>query len=236
MDSLKDNWLTDGLIDLEYKKYVLLAYLKTVRESFGRIELYPKLAELIVHYRKLVALRENKAALFESFPKELSLENLKTYEVQYRKLMEDDLVMKEIESILEFSLPQIKSSLDEGSSIYDFVESKCELTPVGVVPLYANEGYLFITQPPEQSTEVYRYQVSFFQNSDSMRSLQTQHVCSTSWHLSNPYESIKLNLTRQFPDLPNPAAFLIISRMKFPYTQTLVPIAKRLLVRHLAKS
>ncbi len=41
MESLKDNWLTEGLIDFEYKKYVLLAYMKRVKESFGRVELYP---------------------------------------------------------------------------------------------------------------------------------------------------------------------------------------------------
>ncbi len=43
MDKLKDNWLTDGLIDYEFKKYQLLAYFKQVKESFQRIELYPYL-------------------------------------------------------------------------------------------------------------------------------------------------------------------------------------------------
>ena len=38
---LNSTWLTDGLIDLEYKKYVLLAYLKNARDSFDRVELYP---------------------------------------------------------------------------------------------------------------------------------------------------------------------------------------------------
>jgi hypothetical protein len=41
MEKLKENWLTEGLIDFEYKKYVLLAYLKSVKESFSRVELYP---------------------------------------------------------------------------------------------------------------------------------------------------------------------------------------------------
>jgi hypothetical protein len=41
MESLKDNWLTDGLIDFEYKQYMLLAYFKSVKESFNRVELYP---------------------------------------------------------------------------------------------------------------------------------------------------------------------------------------------------
>ena len=74
-------------------------------------------------------------------------------EVNYRKIIEDDAIMKEIESIMDFALPQLKGSMDKCSSIYEFVESKCELSPVGVVPLYAREGYMFITQPPENETQ-----------------------------------------------------------------------------------
>ncbi len=237
MDNLKDNWLTDGLIDLEYKKYMLLAYIKKVRESFGRIELYPYLSDLVFHYRNLVALRENKALIFESFPKELSLENLRMLELNYNKMIEDDIVMQEIESIMEFAVPQLKDSMEEGSTIYEFVESKCQLSPVGVVPLYSNEGYMFITQPPENETEVFRYQITVYQNSlEPMRGLQTQHVYTTRYNYSNTYEQMKLTLIRQYSDLPNPAAFLVLSKMKFPYLQTLVPVAKRLLVKHLTKA
>jgi hypothetical protein len=235
MESLKDNWLTDGLIDFEYKKYLLLAYLKRVQESFGRIELYPHLSDLVFHYRNLVALRENKALIYDAFPEELSLENLKMLELNYKKMIQDDAVMQEIESIMEFALPQFKDSMNEGSSIYEFVESKCELSPVGLVPIYTHEGYLFITQPPEKETNVYRYQVTVYQSSlETMRGLETRLVCTTNYTFSNTYEHMKLMLIRQFTDLPNPAAFLILSRMKFPYLQTLVPVAKRLLVKHLS--
>jgi hypothetical protein len=237
MESLKDNWLTDGLIDFEYKKYILLAYLRRVQESFKRVELYPQLSDLVFHYRNLVALRENKALIYDAFPKELSLENLKMLELNYKKIVEDDAVMGEIESIMEFAVPQFRDSMNEGSSIYEFVESKCELSPVGVVPIYTHEGYMFITQPPENETNVYRYQVTVFQNSaETMRGLETRLIEKTHYTFTNTYEQMKLTLIRQYADLPNPAAFLVLSRMKFPYLQTLVPVAKRLLVKHLSKT
>jgi len=237
MEKLKDNWLTEGLIDFEYKKYVLLAYLKKVRESFGRVELYPHLSDLVFHYRNLKSLRENKSLILDSFPKELSLDNLKMLELNYRKIVGDDAVMQEIESILEFALPQVKDSVQEGSSIYDFVESNCELSPVGVVPLYIQEGYLFLTQPPQNETNVYRYQTTVYQNSaEMMRGLETRWVLTTNYTFSNTYEHMKLELIRQFSDLPNPAAFLVLAKKRFPYTQTLVPVAKRLLVKHLSKA
>ncbi len=237
MESLKKEWLTDGLIDFEYKKYVLLAYLKSAKESFGRVELYPFLTDLVFHYRNLLTLKENKTLIHDAFPKEFSPDSFRKLEVTYRKIIEDDAVMKEIESIVEFALPQFKSSLDEGSSIYDYVESQCELSQIGLASLYTNEGYLFISQPPQKDTDVYRYQVSIFDSvSESMRGLNTTFLKTTARSFVNSYENMKLQLLKEFAELPNPSVYLITSKLKFPYHQTLMPIAKRLLIKHISKT
>ena len=236
MEKLPNDWLTQGLIDFEYKKYVLLAYLQTVKNSFNQVQLYPFLGDLVFHYRNLIAVKENQKLIRESFPREISVEDFQKLELTYRKLIEHDAVMTELESIIEFAIPQIKESLNEGSVIYEYVESKCEISPVGVTPLYASEGYLFVTQPPERETNVYRYQVSIFNDSqEQLRSLNTQFVDCVSRSLVNTYENIKLDLIRRYQDLPNPATFLILSKMKFPLTETLMPVAKRLFVKHISK-
>ena len=51
---LKENWLTEGLIDFEYKKYQLLAYLKRVKDSFNKVELYPFLSDLVFSFSPLL--------------------------------------------------------------------------------------------------------------------------------------------------------------------------------------
>lgn len=236
MEKLPNDWLTQGLIDFEYKKYVLLAYLQTVKNSFSRVQLYPFMGDLVFHYRNLIAVKENQQLIRESFPREISVEDFQKLELTYRELIEDDAVMSELESIIEFAIPQIKESLQEGSVIYEYVESKCEISPVGVTPLYANEGYLFVTQPPEKETIVYRYQVSIFNDSqEQLRSLNTQFVENVEKNIVNTYESIKLNLIKRYQDLPNPATYLILSKIKFPLTETLMPVAKRLFVKHISK-
>jgi hypothetical protein len=237
MEKLSKDWLTQGLIDFEYKKYLLLAYLQTVKKSFGKVELYPFLADLVFHYRNLQAVKENKTLIRDSFPKEISLEEFKKLELSYRELVEDDAIMSQLESIIEFAIPQIKDSLHEGTVIYEYVESQCEISPVGVTPLYANEGYLFVTQPPEKETKVYRYQVSIFEDSkEQLRSLNTQFIEEVNKNPLNTYERIKLDLIRRYKDLPNPAAFLVLSKMKFPFVETLMPVAKRLFVKHISQS
>jgi len=60
MAELKQDWLTDGPIDFEYKKYLLLAYMQHVGQEFDARKLYPKFSELVEHYRNLETLREQK--------------------------------------------------------------------------------------------------------------------------------------------------------------------------------
>jgi hypothetical protein len=236
MERLSKDWLTQGLIDFEYKKYVLLAYFQTVKKSFGRVELYPFLSDLVSHYQNLVAVKENKTLIRESFPKELSLEEFKRLELSYREMIEDDSIMNEITSIIEWALPQFKGSLEEGSVIYEYVESQCEISPVGVTPLYAREGYLFVTIPPEKETNVYRYQLSIFgEQYNQHRSLNTEFIETVPKSPVTPYESIKINLVKRFKQLPNPATYLILSRVRFPFSETLMPVAKRLLVGHISR-
>jgi hypothetical protein len=237
MKKLNENWLTQGLIDYEYKKYVLLAYLKTVHDSFGRVELYPFLADLVFHYQNLIRVKDNKDLIFESFPKEISKEDFNRLQLSYKKIVEDDSTMQEIASIIEFAIPKMKNSLEKGSQIYEIVESNCEISPIGLMPLYAAEGYLFVTQPPAKETNLYRYQVSIFDNAaEKMRGLNIRYLDTIRKGLVQSYEHIKLDLIKQYKDLPNPAAFLAVSKMRFPYEPTLMPVVKRLLVKHISSS
>lgn len=237
MERLNDGWLTEGLIDFEYKKYQLMAYFKHVKESFNRVELYPFLSDLVFHYRNLLQVKDNHSLLRDSFPKEISPEGLKNLELNYRRMIADDMLMQELESIIAFAVPQFKLSLDEGAFIYDYVESRCEISPVGLTSLYAKEGYLFIAQPPEKETNVYRYQVTIFeQSSELMQGIHTQHLLTAPRTIGNTYEHLKLTLIRQYTELPNPSVYLVLSKLKFPYDKTLMPIARRLLVKQLSKA
>lgn len=235
MDALRENWLTEGLIDFEYKKYVLLGYLSRVRSAFNKTELYPFLSDLVVHYRNLVTFKENKALINDAFPVELSPESIRKLELTWNKLIEDDAIMKELESIISFALPEFKNSLDEGAQIYEYVESNCEISPIGLSSLYAHEGYLFLSQPPQKETNVYRYQLTIFeQSAEAMRGIHMQHVKTTERSLVNTYEQMKLQLIREYTSLPNPCVYLIHSKVRLPYAQTLVPVAKRLLIKQLS--
>ncbi|MEQ9229735.1 MAG: hypothetical protein RIF46_03575, partial [Cyclobacteriaceae bacterium] len=229
------DWLTEGLVDYEYKKYILLAYLKDIRKRFNHSELYPFMSDLVFHYQNLIKVRDNKQLLFENFPKTLSRADFVKLKLTYDKLIKDDEVMSVIEDLIGFALPKLEHVLEEGRELYEFVESNIEFSSVGVAPIYDQEGYLLLNQDCENKVSIYRYQMTLFERSDEKyRSLTTDFIGSEVRSIVSTYESIKMLLIKNFSDLPNPATYLAISKLKFPIQETVLPIAKRMLVKELS--
>jgi hypothetical protein len=232
MKGLPEDWLTQGLIDFEYKKYLLLAYLQEVQRSFDRQALYPILAELVQHYQSLIRLQENKSKLQEAMPKKLAGADLQRLRLMYERLVEDDELMQELNAILDFSIPLMKTTLDKGKNIYEHVESKVSLQPVGIFPLYAREGYLMVQERMKVEMLIYRYQVQVFQQEgERFGGIHLEFLEQQPISLMNTCEHIKLSLVRRYRDLPNPATFSFFSEHNYPLEETLLPVAKRQLVR-----
>ncbi|MCH7414217.1 hypothetical protein MM213_12015 [Belliella sp. R4-6] len=233
MKNLSENWITEGWIDFEYKKYLLLAYLKGVGANFKQVKLYPPLADLIHHYGKLKSFEEDKNQLKASFPKLLEGPDFKNMKLNYKPIFIDDDTMKHLEEIVHYSLPQFKSYIEEGRSIYDFLENEMLIEPIGISPLYQNEGYVMLSQEDSKEILIYKYKVSLFQNSiDKFKGIMLQFIKNVRLSLVNTFEDIKLGLVKDYQELPNPATFRIHSRYQIPLQESLIPITKRLLLKN----
>lgn len=235
MKSLSETWFADGFIDFELKKYTLLAYLQNITSQFNENKLYPQLADLIFHYNNLVAFRENKKYLQEQFPKKFSGIQMEKLQLLYEQMIEDDELMQELEAIIQYASGQMKSTITSGTEIYEFVEDKLNIFPVGLLPIETNEGYFFLSEGSYRETRVYQYRLSFFEkHQEKYRSIKTEFISQYERNIVNTYEYIKIDLIRNRKTLPNPAVYSIETPLKFPVDETLLPIAKRSLVRYLA--
>lgn len=235
MKTLSETWFADGYIDFELKKYVLLAYLQEVTKFFNENKLYPQLGDIIFHYNNLVAFRENKKYLQEQFPKKLTGIQMEKLQVLYEQIIEDDELMQELEDIIQFSTGKMKTAISSGSQIYEFVEENLNIFPVGLVPLDTNEGYFFLSEGSYRRTIVYQYRLSFFEKHDEkFRAIRTEFVSEWERNIVNSYENIKAELLRAKRDLPNPAVYSIETDLSFPIAETLLPVAKRSLVRYIS--
>ena len=97
-------------------------------------------------------------------------------------------------------------------------------------------GYFFLCDGYAKDTRVFQYRMSFFEKHDEKyRSIKTNFVAQWERNFVNTYESIKSELIRNKTDLPNPAVYGIETSLSIPLEETLLPIAKRCLVKYISQ-
>jgi hypothetical protein len=236
MKRLSETWFAEGYIDFELKKYTLLAYLQEVNKYFGENKLYPQLADVVFHYTNLVAFRENKKFLQEHFPKKMTGIQMEKLQLLYQQMIEDDELMQELEEIINYAAENMKSTLQTGADIYEFVEDKLNITPVGIIPLDLKEGYFFLVSGNTKIAMTYHYRLSIFEKHDEKyRSIKTVLLDKWQRSIASTYEHTKAELIRHHAQLPNPAVYSIETGLSFPVDETLLPIAKRSLVKFITE-
>lgn len=235
MKTLSETWFAEGFIDFELKKYTLLAYLQGISKGFGENKLYPQLSDIIFHYNNIIAFRQNKKFLQEHFPKRLTGVQMEKLSILYEQVIEDTELMKELEDIIHYASGEMKKTIDDGTNIYEFVEEKINILPVGLVPLDNTEGYFFLNNGNQKDTHVYQYRLTFFEKHDEKyRGIKTDYIDRWYRSISSTYENIKADLIRRKRDLPNPAVYAMETSLNFPVEETLLPVAKRYLVKFIA--
>lgn len=235
--ALSETWFLDGYIDFELQKYKLLAYLQEVNKYFNANKLYPQLADVIFHYRNLSDFRENKRLLQNQFPKELSKVNMEKLELVYKEMLQDGDIMAELEDIVNYAMTKMKGTISSGTEIYELVEQQLYIEPVGILPLYKNEGYLLLRYKQNSEVKAYNYTISMLQASEAnYTAMKMEYIDSFTKNISVTYEQIKRQIINMIQTLPNPAVYFIESTLEVPLKETLLPIAKRALVRHISRN
>lgn len=235
MKTLSETWFVDGYIDFELKKYRLLDYLQAINRYFDETKLYPQLADVIFHFNNLIGFRENKQYLQQQFPKRLSRVDLDRLQVIYEKMVTDDELMEELENIIRYAIEEMQGTIREGKEIYDQVEDEMNIIPVGIIPLTREEGYMFVDNGVVRETRVYEFHITLFERQhEKYRAMRTVYVDTWLRNFINTHESIKSELIRKRQHLPNPAVFSVITETTFPLEETLLPVAKRTLVKYIS--
>lgn len=231
---LSETWFIEGYVDFELQKYRLLAYLQEVDQFFNETKLYPSLADLVFHYNNLVAFRDNKKLLQNQFPKKIDTVNLQKLELIYEQMLADDELMKELETITNYGLERMKNSIDNGAAIYEFIENKTKIEPIGIIPLYKNEGYLLLRYGQYTEVRAYAYTITLFEHKDARyKGVRIDYIDSWKKSIVNTYENIKREIIRNIRTLPNPAVYSVETTLSVPFNETLLPIAKRMLMKQL---
>ncbi|MDB5284608.1 MAG: hypothetical protein JWO06_3683, partial [Bacteroidota bacterium] len=174
-------------------------------------------------------------AVAKDFPKEISKIDFEKFRIEYKEVFEDDELIKEIDSIVEFAMPEIENKLGLGKELYEEVEDKLAVFPVGIIPLRTDEGYFFLSDFLKRLVNVYYYQITIFENlQEKFRGIHAKHLFQYNISISDSYEKVKYRLIEQHTHIPNPATYVVEFKQSFPLPETMLPIAKRSLVRFIS--
>ena len=235
MDRLERNWLTNGLIDLEYKKYILLSYLTYVQKQFEDGKLYPVYQDIREHLNDLNEYKQSKFKMRRIFPKKFDGIDLDNFKLKYKNTVRDSSLIEEIDAIVDFGLNTLTEKLSLGKTLLEYIVEQILIEPIGISPIDKTEGYLLICSKNPNEVEIYKYFRSPVKSiKNDIDEIRTTFVTTMRISLSYTLEQIKKELLKIHRELPNPATFLVASKVDLPHQETLIPVAKKLLVKQIA--
>lgn len=228
MIKLDVDWITTGILDIEYKQYELLAYLQKVEKNFDELKLYPYFSDIMNHYELLINYKLNKDELNRNFPKKLIDISLSETKLMYEDLVPDSKYMKELDDLIDFSLVEFRKKISHGKFIYDEVERCIDILEMGIIHYNNNKGFFILDG---ETIDVYEYELGGIFGINR-RALKTRLIRTYPSQFNITYESIRLDLLDGCK-FSTPSTFIIDSPIKYPIEETLLPITKRLLVKKL---
>ncbi len=236
MDALNLELFTSAVDDVERTQYEILAGLQEAESAFEEKRVYPHLGRLVHLHGALMTVLARTEEFRTPETGEITGIDWEEKSITYEWPELEDTEMDVVEDLIRWALPKIKGAIEEGRSVYEHVEDNMELETVGIVPSYVQEGYLMVPESEADVLHVLRYELSIIQDEgEKHRALRTTHCKTVEQEGVDVHpSSIKLDLLEERRDLPNPATYFSNTALDVPYQETLLPVVKRRLIRHLA--
>src|SRR5690606_20084917 len=214
--------------DEEAARYRVLAGLQEARHAFARTRVYPHLADLIRLSRGLSAFLDGVERFREGRPGRVTGVDWEAGALV--RDPEDDEPPLLAEDLARWALPLLADVIEEGRTLFEFVDEHAALAAVGLLPSYQQAGSLLVPGA-DGGILALRYAVSVLTDeSGRYRSLRTRPGEADVSPLAPP-SVWKEALVAAFPDLPAPATFRLDTDVPFPVEETMLPVAKRKLLR-----
>jgi len=237
MATLDLNLFARAADDVERTQYQILSGLQQAHKDFEEQRIYPHLGQLVALYTSIRTIMDRSDSYRTATTGEATGVDWEAGALQYKWPELEDDELSTVRALMEWALPRIQEAIEEGRSIYEMVEDNFDVETVGIVPSYVQEGYVLVPDREVQRLHVLRYTVSIFTKEDEKyRTLKTEHCKSIDqFGVDTHPSSVKMEMVEERDDLPNPATYMFNTDLAVPYEPTLLPVAKRTLMRHLAQ-
>ena len=233
MNAFNIEMFINAAVDKESSQYRILHALQNIRSQYASNCIYPALGNLIKLADELKEINKSAEQLKENLPRNAQKVDLDKKQILFA-LDEAQLDhWHNVEEVIDWALPLIGDAIEEGKTIYEFVDENLSLEIVGILPTYLAEGYCFIPDNEFDIVHLVKYEISIFTHADEKyRSLKTKVLESMPQQgLLRASAKLKSDLIAKYRDLPNPATYRINTSLDFSFHNTILPVAKRKLIQ-----
>lgn len=233
MAALDLEMFTSSSADLESAQYRILAATKQAEQEFRHNMLYPRLGDFIELVSVLETIQANREQYRSVLPRRLTGVDFEKKTLLFDAMPADEVAVERLFELIAWALPSLKALTEEGVAMFDFVAHNLSIDIVGIMPLYRDEGYAFIPDPKAGLSHVIRYEMSLYHDdNDKYRAMKTFEIQTRDMRIVHDApESVKLELIKEHKDMPNPATYIVDTDLDFPFEETILPVAKRKLMR-----
>lgn len=225
---LKEDWLLDKHIDLEYKQYIVLDYIQKIDELMSQKKLQPlltdlgdRLYDLIVFSGKLQDIKKNRR------DKEVVALDFYNKRLVYNE--KNEKTITELESIINYALPKLFFKFDELAQLHDKLLDSLRVSHVGLfIPGSPDNGYFFAQNGANEALlyEYTRYHL-LDRFGDDFISLK---FCERYSEDVLDYEKFRRqHIANSIENTKN--YILITSEDTLPVDEALIPLCKKKIIR-----
>ncbi len=229
MYALGKNWFIEPAIDFELKKYRLLAYLQQAERQLSQKTLFPLVEDLSGQVNNLetyIQRRNELEQMLRKTPEGLDFASGKLLYANENPVSEE---LKEINRIVTYSYKKLVKWQEKAQELVTKYRQGISISPVGLLPLYKKEGYLFLLREKTISVFDYAiYEVYSHARSNTF-SVQTRALGEFPDSPGLTFEKLKHEITREEGKYASPATFVCESATSLPIYETLLPLAQQAL-------
>jgi hypothetical protein len=220
------DWLEKGPLDLEYKQYKLLAYLKEVDQDWNQYLLYPHLTNVVEYNRLLNLISKNKSEIEELFPKEMVGIDLETKKIIYEvKQQPNEKMGEDIQEIIEWGISRLDEYSQIGIIIYEDIAEDIIVERVGLESNVKDEGYIIFNG---DTVNVYYFNIGrIIMDVDGGRFLFTKKIKEFKRKKFQTTNDIKLEILKEGSHLSVPEFYSVEGHRPYPLEETVLPMVKR---------
>jgi hypothetical protein len=222
--------------DFELSQYRILDCLKKYNSDFHQSKLYPALSELSELNLILKEIDKHETHLNDLFIQQFYKKSTSDDGILVEPVEITDSEFENVLELIEWSKPLIKDTIAEGKVLYDFVKKNIKIEQIGAIDYYQDDGYILIPDNKESVLQLLEYEISTINTGTrNHRKLNTYLLQTIHKSLVDQSpEKIIVELFKQHKDMPDSTTFICNTDLDFPFTETILPVAKRKLMSRMA--